>query len=111
MTDDMPDDETLPYMEMLYKFVYGKKSHYDLAITRMVEPKARERAEEKEATTTTHERDIAGGSITDDVRTLPVRGPQSRNVRNEDEKTSLESFTFYPCSGSATNPKMGRIFI
>ena len=74
MTDDMPDDETLPYMEMLYKFVYGKKSHYDLAITRMVEPKARERAEEKEATTTTHERDIAGGSITDDVRTLPVRG-------------------------------------
>lgn len=74
MTDDMPDDQTLPYMEMLYKFVYGKKSHYDLAITRMVEPKARERAEEKEATTTTHERDIAGGSITDDVRTLPVRG-------------------------------------
>lgn len=74
MTDDMPDDETLPYMEMLYKFVYGKKSHYDLAITRMVEPKARERAEEKEATTTTYERDIAGGSITDDVRTLPVRG-------------------------------------
>lgn len=74
MTDDMPDDETLPYMEMLYKFVYGKKSHYDLAITRMVEPKARERAEEKEATTTTHKRDIAGGSITDDVRTLPVRG-------------------------------------
>ena len=40
----------------------------------MVEPKARERAEEKEATTTTYERDIAGGSITDDVRTLPVRG-------------------------------------
>ena len=39
----------------------------------MVEPKARERAEEKEATTT-YERDIAGGSITDDVRTLPVRG-------------------------------------
>ena len=75
MTDDMPDDETLPYMEMLYKFVYGKKSHYDLAITRMVEPKARERAEEKEATTTTYERDIAGGSITDDGGTLPVRGP------------------------------------
>jgi hypothetical protein len=86
MTDDMPDDETLPYMEMLYKFVYGKKSHYDLAITRMVEPKARERAEEKEATTTTYERYIAGGSITDDVRTLRCEGPQSRNVRNEDEK-------------------------
>ena len=78
----------------------------------MVEPKARERAEEKEATTTTYERDIAGGSITDDVGgRCRCEGSQSRNVRNEDEKTSLESFTFYPCSGSATNPKMGRIFI
>ena len=111
MTDDMPDDETLPYMEMLYKFVYGKKSHYDLAITRMVEPKARERAEEKEATTTTYERDIAGGSITDDVRTLPVRGLAVTERPATRRKTSLESFTFYPCSGSATNPKMGRIFI
>ena len=112
MTDDMPDDETLPYMEMLYKFVYGKKSHYDLAITRMVEPKARERAEEKEATTTTYERDIAGGSITDDVRTLPVRGlAVTERPQRGKKKTSLESFTFYPCSGSATNPKMGRIFI
>ena len=111
MTDDMPDDETLPYMEMLYKFVYGKKSHYDLAITRMVEPKARERAEEKEATTTTYERDIAGGSITNDVRTLPVRGLAVTERPQRGRKTSLESFTFYPCSGSATNPKMGRIFI
>ena len=48
MTDDMPDDETLPYMEMLYKFVYGKKSHYDLAITRMVEPKAKDYNDEEE---------------------------------------------------------------
>ena len=77
MTDDMPDDETLPYMEMLYKFVYGKKSHYDLAITRMVEPKARERAEEKEATTTTYERDIAGGSIT--RRCEDVAGARARS--------------------------------
>ena len=48
MTDDMPDDKTLPYMEMLYKFVYGKKSHYDLAITRMVEPKAKDDNDEEE---------------------------------------------------------------
>lgn len=48
MTDDMPDDQTLPYMEMLYKFVYGKKSHYDLAITRMVEPKAKDDNDEEE---------------------------------------------------------------
>ena len=110
MTDDMPDDETLPYMEMLYKFVYGKKSHYDLAITRMVEPKARERAEE-EATTTTHEARYRRRFNYRRREDVASAGPQSRNVRNEDEKTSLESFTFYPCSGSATNPKMGRIFI
>ena len=77
----------------------------------MVEPKARERAEEKEATTTTYERDIAGGSITDDVRTLPVRGLAVRNVRNEDEKNLIGEFHLLPVFGSATNPKMGRIFI
>ena len=40
MTDDMPDDKTLPYMEMLYKFVFGKKSYYNLVSTRQVEPRA-----------------------------------------------------------------------
>ena len=58
MTDDMPDDETLPYMEMLYKFVYGKKSHYDLTMTRHVEPQAGERSELGGVTTTPDE-DIA----------------------------------------------------
>ncbi|EPG7221129.1 protein rep [Acinetobacter baumannii] len=38
MTDDMPEED-LPYLEMLYKFTYGKKSYYDLLITRQVEPK------------------------------------------------------------------------
>ena len=55
----------------------------------MVEPKARERAEEKEATTTTYERDIAGGSITDDVRTLPVRGLAVTERPQRGRKTSL----------------------
>ena len=55
MTDDMPDDKTLPYIEMLYKFAYGKKSYYDLAITRHVEPKAQ----------------------TNDVGALPDEGTQS----------------------------------
>ena len=73
MTDDMPDDETLPYMEMLYKFVYGKKSHYDLAITRMVEPKAKDDNDEEEL------RQRGGGERSrqaqkDEARTLPVRG-------------------------------------
>ena len=42
MTDDMPDDKTLPYIEMLYKFAYSKKSYYDLTITRHVEPQPHE---------------------------------------------------------------------
>ena len=73
MTDDMPDDETLPYMEMLYKFVYGKKSHYDLAITRMVEPHSKDNDDEAEI----RQRGEGGRShlaITDEARTLPVRG-------------------------------------
>ena len=32
MTDDMPLED-LPYLEMLYKFAYSKKSYYDLLIT------------------------------------------------------------------------------
>ena len=39
MTDDMPEED-LPYLEMLYKFTYGKKSYYDLLITRHVEAQA-----------------------------------------------------------------------
>ena len=98
-------------MEMLYKFVYGKKSHYDLAITRMVEPKARERAEEKEATTTTYERDIAGGSITDDEDVAGARARSHGTSATRTKKPHWRVSLFYPCSGSATNPKMGRIFI
>ena len=55
MTDDMPEGD-LPYLEMLYKFVYGKNSHYDLAMTRMVEPQANiERMSEEEGTTDRHD--------------------------------------------------------
>ena len=42
MTDDMPEED-LPYLEMLYKFTYGKKSYYDLLITRHVEAGGRAR--------------------------------------------------------------------
>ena len=73
----------------------------------MVEPKARERAEEKEATTTTYERDIAGGSITDDVRTLPVRGPAVTERPQRGRKTSLESFTFLPVFGFGNESEDG----
>ena len=47
LADDMPDDKDLPYLEMLYKFVFGKKSYYDLVMTRQVEPKASERQMEE----------------------------------------------------------------
>ena len=40
-TDDLPDDQSLPYLEMLYKFNYGKHSYYDLIVTRNVEPKTK----------------------------------------------------------------------
>lgn len=45
MTDDMPNED-LPYLEMLYKFVYARTSYYDLVATRQVEP--RDKANEKE---------------------------------------------------------------
>ncbi len=44
LADEMPDDQDLPYLEMLYKFVFGKKSYYDLAMTRHVEPQSNEQA-------------------------------------------------------------------
>ena len=38
-TDELPDDQSLPYLEMLYKFNYAKQSYYDLVVTRNVEPR------------------------------------------------------------------------
>ena len=69
MTDDMPEHD-LPYLEMLYKFVSGKQSYYDLASTRHVEPQAKiDRMSEEEATTDRHDmREIERGAKTDDVR-------------------------------------------
>ena len=55
MTDDMPDED-LPYLEMLYKFAFSKKSYYDLVMTRQVEPQAKiERMSEEEGTTDRHD--------------------------------------------------------
>ena len=56
LADEMPDDQDLPYLEMLYKFVSGKQSYYDLASTRHVEPQANiERMSEEEDTTDRHD--------------------------------------------------------
>ena len=75
MTDDMPSED-LPYLEMLYKFAFSKKSYYDLVTTRHVEPKETDRMRsEEEESTDRHDRmrdvDLA---MTDEARTLPVRG-------------------------------------
>ena len=35
----------LPYLEMLYRFVFGKKSYYDLEMTRYVEPQSKDKDE------------------------------------------------------------------
>ena len=40
LTDEMPLEE-LPYMEMLYRFVFGTKSYYNLEITKDVKPNKR----------------------------------------------------------------------
>ena len=72
MTDDMPLED-LPYLEMLYKFAYSKKSYYDLLITRHVEPHGKDNDDEAEI----RQREEGGRSylaITDEARTLPVRG-------------------------------------
>ena len=78
--DDLQED--LPYLEMLYKFVFGKHSYYDLVMTRQVEPQANiERMSKEEGTTDRHDmREIERGAKTDDVRTVaggaPLRRPQ-----------------------------------
>ncbi|RJN58173.1 replication protein, partial [Acinetobacter baumannii] len=48
LADEMPDEKDLPYLEMLYKFVCGKQSYYDLASTRHVEPQSKDNDNEAE---------------------------------------------------------------
>ena len=43
--DEMPKEEH-PYLAMLYHFVFGKKSYYDLVSTRHVEPQSKDDEEE-----------------------------------------------------------------
>lgn len=69
LADDMPDEKDLPYLEMLYKFVFGKQSYYDLQMTRHVEPQTTDRQSEEELrrpTDTTGENE--GVAMTGDVR-------------------------------------------
>ena len=52
-------------MEMLYKFVFAKKSYYDLVMTRQVEPQAqddRQSEEDAQTTDTTGENRATGSN-------------------------------------------------
>ena len=72
LADDMPDEKDLPYLEMLYKFVFGKNSYYDLTSTRHVEPQGKDTDnEEKEAPTSD-----AGGSGRSTVAIKDGRGTE-----------------------------------
>ena len=64
-------EESLPYLEMIYRFVFGERSYYDLSSTRHVEPQANiERMSEEEVTTDRHDmREIERGAKTDEART------------------------------------------
>jgi plasmid rolling circle replication initiator protein Rep len=52
---DNPADDInhsdLPYLEMIYKFVFSNRSYYDLTMTRHVEPQLDDRQSDKEGTT------------------------------------------------------------
>ena len=78
--DDLQED--LPYLEMLYKFVFGKHSYYDLVMTRQVEPQANiERMSEEEGTNDRHDmREIERVAKTDEART--ERAELRRKERN-----------------------------
>ena len=93
MTDDMPEGD-LPYLEMLYKFVYGKNSHYDLAMTRMVEPQADiERMSEEEGTTDRHDmREMERGAKTL-ACDVPSRGRSSSSGKRKKQHWQVSPYT------------------
>ena len=75
MTDDMPEGD-LPYLEMLYKFAYGKQSYYDLVAVKQVEPQAKiERGVGGAERPTDRPSEIERGAIKD------VRGRGELDVR------------------------------
>ena len=99
-TDDMPLEE-LPYLEMFYRFVFDKKSYYNLEITKDVKPKTNSRQSEEAAPTTdtTGENEL---KAQDEARTLPVRGhavterPQQVHEYFDPFEIEREEYDFYP---------------
>jgi hypothetical protein len=75
LTDEMPDENDLPYLEMLYKFVFSKQSYYDLTMTRHVEPQNNDN--DNEAKELRRQR---GGDVGSDVAIKDVRGRAERTT-------------------------------
>ena len=91
-TDDLPDDQSLPYLEMLYKFNYGKHSHYDLIVTRNVEPKAKAEQGGGGATTTDRRCEAEELATTDEsYHFRSWRGLAARENEARTQKSPLES--------------------
>lgn len=80
LADEMPDENDLPYLEMLYKFVFGKQSYYDLTMTRHVEPQCKDRDNDEEEVATTDGGGTGRSSeaIEDEAKALRVRGHAER---------------------------------
>ena len=99
-TDEMPLEE-LPYLEMFYRFVFDKKSYYNLEITKDVKPQTNSRQSEEAAPTTdtTGENEL---KAQDEARTLPVRGhavterPQQVHEYFDPFDIEREEYDFYP---------------
>ena len=91
--DDLQED--LPYLEMLYKFVFCKHSYYDLVMTRQVEPQANiDRMSEEEATTDRHDmREIERVAIKTGEERCALRGPAlARAHRSTDAKSNIGNY-------------------
>ncbi len=100
LIDDMPLEE-LPYLEMFYRFVFDKKSYYNLEITKDVKPQTNSRQSEEAAPTT----DTIGENelkAQDEARTLPLRGPavterpQQVHEYFDPFDIEIEEYDFYP---------------
>ena len=95
LADDLPEDQDLPYLEMLYKFVFSKKSYYHLCVTRNVEPQQIERQSEDEGTRTDTTGAIDAGAKIDDVRSGRI-APRARRVNRTAPQRSRKHWQVSP---------------
>ena len=84
-TDELPDDQSLPYLEMLYKFNYAKQSYYDLVVTRNVEPKAKAELGGGGAATT--DRRCEAVALATKVESYHFRSWRGRAARENEART------------------------